>query len=174
MFTDVHNFSVAMIGLQLQRSCQFVQALYETIGESVAVRSGEILKYLGDGVFVLFPEDRAVEAIECGIEMRANSGELVSKWELPAEIELEVGISFGEIGIGIFGHPSLLQRDAFGEAINEAAMIGHHRGIAIADPVRNLLNKKFVLHPLPDANLKWRSSPLKVWEIEEEAIDAAG
>ena len=172
MFTDVHSFSVAMVGLGLERSCQFVQALYETIGESVVARSGDILKYIGDAVIILFTEDRAVDAIRCGVEMRANFSELVSQWKLPSEIELEVGVSFGEIGIGQFGHPTLLQRDAFGEAINEAAMIGHHRGVAIAEPVRNLLNDEFVIRPLPDAILKWRTHPLPVWEIDEEAIES--
>ncbi len=172
MFTDVHSFSIAMVDLGLQRSYRFVQALYETIGESVIPRSGEILKYIGDGVIVLFGEGDAVDAIRCAKEMREKFATLAAQWELPPETELEVGISAGEIGIGLFGHESLVQRDAFGEAINEAAMIGHHRGVAIAEPVRSLLNNEFILNPLPDANLKWRSSPLQVWEIEGEAIES--
>lgn len=172
LFTDIHHFSLAS-KILAERLYDFLQELYETLGDIVIGHQGELIKYFGDGLLCVFPIDLEHKAIEGAISMRKAFTEMVRQWELPGETELEVGISEGEVGEGIFGHQTLRQRDIFGEVVSQAAMIGHHRGIAITEQVYDKVKDMYAVRPLPDVILKWQEEPLKVWEIDE-SLSMAG
>lgn len=166
LFTDVHNFSIASRALA-ERQYAFLQELYETLGDILVEHQGELIKYLGDGLLCVFPVGLEQEAVASGIAMREAFSEMVKRWGLPADTELEVGIGAGEVGEGIFGHRTLRQREVYGEVVNRTAMIGHHRGVAITEQVYEEVKDAYAVRRLPDRILKWQEEPLKVWEVEE-------
>jgi adenylate cyclase len=166
LFTDVHNFSVATQVLG-ERQYDFLQEFYETLGDIVVGHQGELVKYLGDGFLSLFPVGLEQEAIASAIAMRETFSEMVRRWGLPADTELEVGIGVGEVGEGVFGHRTLRQREVLGEVVNRTAKIGHHRGVAITERVYEQVKDAYAVRRLPDVVLKWQAEPLKVWEVEE-------
>jgi adenylate cyclase len=165
LFTDVHNFSIAAKVLA-ERQYEFLQELYETLGDIVVGHQGELIKYLGDGFLSVFPVGLEQKAVASAIAMREAFSEMVRRWGLPADTELEVGIGAGEVAEGIFGHRTLRQRDVYGEAVNRAATIGHHRGVAITERVYEKVRDAYAVRRLPDVILKWQEEPLKVWEVE--------
>jgi len=126
MFMDIHNFSIAAVILGVNQYA-FLQQVYETLGDMIVAHEGEILKYLGDGLLCVFPADLASEAVECAMKLRQAFDGLAREKNFPADTELEIGISAGEVAIGVFGHKSLRQKDVFGNQVNRAAVIGHHR-----------------------------------------------
>ena len=164
LFTDIHNSSIA-IQMLAERQYDFLQEFYETLGDIVVGHQGELLKYLGDGFLSVFPIGLEQEAITSALAMREAFSEMVRRWELPADTELEVGIAVGEVGEGVFGHRTLRQRDVFGEVVNRAAKIGHHRGVAITERVYEKVKDAYAVRRLPDVVLKWQEEPLKVWEV---------
>jgi class 3 adenylate cyclase len=103
LFTDVHNFSIVTKALA-ERQYEFLQELYETLGEIVVGYQGELVKYLGDGFLCVFPIGLEREAVASALAMREAFLEMVRRWGLQADIELEVGIGAGEVGEGVFGH----------------------------------------------------------------------
>jgi adenylate cyclase len=166
LFTDVHNFSIAAKVLA-ERQYEFLQELYETLGDIVVEHQGELIKYLGDGFLSVFPVGLEQKAVASAVAMREAFSEMVGRWGLPADTELEVGIDVGEVAEGIFGHRTLRQREVYGEVVNRAAMIGHHRGVAITERVCEKVRDAYAVRRLPDVQLKWQEEPLKVWEVEE-------
>ena len=166
LFTDVHHFSIAAQVLA-ERQYAFLQALYETLGDIIVEHRGELVKYLGDGVLCIFPAGLEQHAVASAVAMREAFAEMVERWELPADTELEVGIGAGEVAEGVFGHRTLRQRDVYGEVINQAARIGHHRGVAITERVYEKVKDAYAVRRLPDVVLKWQEEPLRVWEVEE-------
>ena len=58
--------------------------------------------------------------------------------------------------------------DVLGECVNEAAMIGHHRGIAVTKPVRARLSDAWSTRPLGQLSFKGSAEVLPVWEVVEE------
>ncbi len=166
MFMDIHNYSVVGRALQ-EAQYDFLQTVYERFGDSIVAHSGEIIKYLGDGILCVFATDAAVPAIQCALELRQIYANIVREWDLSQATELEIGLSAGPVAVGIFGHSSLRQRDVFSEIVNEAAVIGHHRGVAITAAVYERVKDNFPTHPLEPYQLKWREDPLHVWEIVE-------
>jgi class 3 adenylate cyclase len=160
----------------------FIQAYYQMLGEAVVRHGGRVIKYIGDGSMSIFPAAdanagavpgsgaaaAAAAAILCGFELRDGYARISAAARLGVETELEVGIAYGPVVAGTFGHASLRSYDVFGEAVNEAAMITHHRGVAVTGALRALFADRAAdglgFTRLPDRPLKWRPEPLEVWE----------
>jgi len=168
LFCDVHEFSIASVALG-DRLPGFIQDFYQTAGERIVSAHGTIMKYMGDMIFALFADKAELPAVRCALEMRSDFAALASRWKLPAPTELEVGIGSGAVARGTFGHPSHLEEDAFGEAVNVVASICHHRGVAITESVREKLAGAFPLTRLPPRKLKWRNDPVELWAVSEAA-----
>ena len=166
LFTDVHNCSIAFNTLA-ERSYSFLQEMYEGLGDIIVEHKGEIVKYMGDAMLCVFPAGSENEVVACCLKLRKAFSDLMSGRGLPGDIELEIGIGSGEVVMGMFGHRSLMQKDVFGEEVNRAATIGHHRGIAVTERVRDKVKRKYGTRRLPDFRVKWQREPLKVWEIVE-------
>jgi class 3 adenylate cyclase len=167
LFMDVHNFSLAG-PLLAEDQYNFLQEMYEKLGDIVVDHQGEILKYLGDAILCVFLAGSEVRAVQCALELRKTFADMASRRGLPPDTELEIGIGSGKVAIGIFGHRSLQQKDVFGEVVNQVEMIGHHRGIAITERVYSSIRTSYETRRLPDFQVKWQEEPLKVWEVREE------
>ena len=169
-FCDCHNFGflIRELGDSL---FGFMDDFYRRCGECIASRGGRIIKYLGDSILAVFPEDAAELAVAAGACARAEYAALVRALETDVESDLEVGISCGPVQEGITGHESFRAFDVVGECVNQAAMIGHHRGIAVTGPVRARLSAAYETRPLEPLNLKGAAEPLEVWEIVSGWID---
>ncbi len=166
LFTDIHNYS--LVAMQLaDEQYGFLREVYDELGSIVVESRGEIIKYLGDGMLCLFPAGFETEAVKCSIRLRQGFAGLVNKRGLTIETELEIGIDSGRVALGVFGHESLRQKDVFGEVVNLAATIGHHRGIAVTGPVYEKVKKVFPAKELPEVKVKWREEPVRIWEIIE-------
>jgi class 3 adenylate cyclase len=163
-FCDCHHF------LLLTRELgdvllEFTDSFYQQCGECIASRGGRIIKYIGDSILATFSENGADDAVAAGICARAEYASLVDRYARGVESELEVGISRGQVVEGIVGHESHRAFDILGECVNEAAIIGHHRGVAVTDEVRELLSGKYETRALEPRRLKSRDEPLAIWEI---------
>ena len=171
LFTDVHEFSIVMRKMGATGPLAFINEMYETIGEIVVRHAGTIIKYIGDAILIVFPVGDPAEtvrtAVACAREMRVAYDEQVERAGITHETELETGIAIGEVERGVVGHESGRIDDVFGEAVNRAAMIGHHRGVAVTDAVHELLGPEYPCHRLPDVTLKWQDEPLIVWALDE-------
>ena len=165
-FTDVHNYSIAVNTMDGNHS-GFLQDMYERLGDIIVAHRGDIISYIGDSILSVYPAGSENDVIKCSMELRKSFFDLVKEKALPTETELEIGIGAGRVEIGIIGHRSLRQRDIFGEVVNQTAMIGHHRGIAITEPVYHSIKMSYKTVKLPEMKVKWRDEPLKVWEVVE-------
>lgn len=166
VFTDVHHFMQIHEELG-ERSYDLIQELYEESGEAIVKHGGEIVKYLGDSVFAIFPAGHETEAIECARDMRRAYADLLGRYGVETESELEVGIGSGQVTVGVFGHRTLRTRDAFGRKVSETAMLMHYRGIAISREVFESVGDRYQTRRLADMPLKWQEEPLARWAIVE-------
>lgn len=166
-FSDLHNFSQIDRDLR-ERSVDFIQDFYATVGEIIVENRGEIIKYMGDSVFALFPCNSENRVVQAAVEMRRAYRNLLEQYQVDTESELEIGIGSGEVTVGTFGHPTLRVKDAFGVAICDTAVMMHHRGIAITQAVHEKIEARVPTKRLPDLQVKWRETPLTRWEIIEQ------
>jgi adenylate cyclase len=155
LFVDIHD-SWTVMNLLGRDACGFLQEIYEKLGDIIVEHKGEILKYMGDGILCLFPDRSENEVVKCASELRKAFAKILSERGISHDTELEVGIGSGEVEIGIFGHKSLLQRDAFGDEVNRVIVIGHHRGIAITRRAYDRIRIDYEVRELPQ---------MEAWEV---------
>jgi adenylate cyclase len=167
LFMDIHDYSIVMSMLGRNKSCSFLQEVYEKLGDIIVEYRGEIVKYMGDAILCVFPAYSENQVIECSLKLRKVFSNIVRERNISHDTELEIGIGSGDIEIGMFGHKSLMQRGVFGEEVNRTAVIGHHKGIAITEKVYEKVKTNYKTNKLPEFRVKWQSEPLKVWEIVE-------
>ena len=100
----------------------------ELFGPVVAARGGQIVKRMGDGWFVVFPN--ASEAVACAVEVqKALNGHEV--------IQLRIGVHIGDV--------TFQDDDVYGDGINVAARLeglADAGQVVISDMVHNSLDKK--------------------------------
>jgi adenylate cyclase len=166
MFCDCHDFS------RLQRDLGndlfvFIEEFYDRCGQCITTAGGTIIKYIGDALLATFPEECADAAVSAARCLRREYAAIVAGLESRVDTEMEVGISAGEVFEGVIGHSSNRSFDVFGECVNEAAVVGHHRGIALTADMRKLLDPSTRVRQIEPRQLKWRDSPLEVWEVLE-------
>lgn len=166
LFTDIHDFS-KIANMLKENQYSFLQEVYEKLGDIIVAYKGEVIKYMGDAILCIFPADSENEVVKCALDMRKAFRNIVSARNILHDTELEVGIGSGEVGVGLFGHKSLIQKDVFGEEVNQAAMIGHHRGIAITENVYDKIRMDYKTGRLPEFPVKWQEEPLRIWEVIE-------
>lgn len=164
MFMDIHNFSMVMTSLE-EKQFEFLQEVYERLGDIIVTYQGEIIKYMGDAILCIFPANSEERAIQCAVELRRAFAQIITENSIPHEAELEVGIGSDAVAIGMFGHRSLRMKDIFGEEINRVAMIGHHRGIGITENMYEQIGLSHKTRELPKVKVKWQREPLKFWEV---------
>ena len=164
LFCDAHSFGKA--GREAgDRLGDFMQAFYEQVGDAIVSQGGRIIKYIGDAMLATFPAGSEAAAVQAGIDMRDAYAKVVRSFALKTETDLEIGINAGDVFTGTFGHPSYQTYDIFGNAVNEAAVIMHHRGVAVLEAVYEACKDTFTFVQLPDQTVKWMPESLKAWEI---------
>ena len=164
MFVDLHNFSVVSARLGT-RTPDFIQAFYVLVGDAVVSRGGQLIKYLGDAVFACFDEGEELAAVNAGLEIRERYSDLAGDFGVGDITEAELGIGGGMVGFGTYGHPSLRVTDISGEAVNEAAVIMHHRGVAVTRSVYEAVVGHVQCGPISPFQAKWRDTPIERWEV---------
>ncbi len=166
---DLHNFSFIANKIP-DNSYKFLQDYYESIGNIITKKGGEVIKYIGDCILSTLQKDSELTAINCAIKMRLCYIEMIKKYNIKTETELEVGIGSGEIIYGIFGHESLRSKEIFGNIVNLVSRISCHRGIAITEGVYMKVKNDIALKFLKELKIKGDDKSHNIYEVTNNLV----
>ena len=99
----------------------------ECIGDAVAERDGEVLKFLGDGILAVFPaapsgaERACIEAVRAAIDARRRNAALNARRAAVGgpTLDLSIALHFGDVLYGNIGTARRLDFTVVGPAVNE-------------------------------------------------------
>ncbi|MBX9946802.1 MAG: adenylate/guanylate cyclase domain-containing protein [Reyranella sp.] len=131
-FSDMRDFTGLNERLPADEMLELLNNYLQLVGDAVAPRGGEILKFIGDGVMVIFPVDDAmflpmvtssalgaarqlVEDAEAGNLARATGGR--------EPMRFGVGLHVGIVTFGNIGTEDRLDFTVIGPAVNRAARL---------------------------------------------------
>jgi adenylate cyclase len=131
-FSDLRDFTPLTESLPPQRLLGMLNAYFELVAAAVTARGGEILRFIGDAMLIVFPvtpSTSARAACESALEgardayaslatlnhRRRRSGE--------PEIRFGVGLHVGEAVYGNVGAPDRLDFTVMGPAVNRTARL---------------------------------------------------
>lgn len=118
VFADLAGSTGVFESLGNEKATRAITRLTHWIGKVCNAHSGRVVKYLGDGVLIVFPENN--DAIEAVTELQRVHRERIRNWPELLKMRLQVGMARGEI--------VEQDGDCFGDAVNVASRLSDLSG----------------------------------------------
>ena len=137
VFADLTGSTGVFESLGNAKATQAITRLTQWIGEVCKSHRGHVVKYLGDGVLILFKESK--NAVEAATELQQVHHNRIQKWPEPLKMRIQIGMARGEV----VEHDA----DCYGDAVNVASRLSDLSG------PDQILASDTVIQQLPDNSL---------------------
>jgi len=131
-FSDLRNFTHLTETLPAEQILDMLNEYFEFVSAAVTARGGEILRFIGDAMLIVFPIDEKTcgqaacnAAIDSAIDAQSTLETMNHRrrrHNQPA-IEFGVGLNVGEVIYGNVGAPDRLDFTVMGPAVNRTARL---------------------------------------------------
>jgi adenylate cyclase len=131
LIADLRGFTALSDQLGELAMVALLNGYFDTLGRAIEEQSGQILKFMGDGLLAVFPigaRDRAatsVSALRAALAARVNlaalNAERAGSGEAPLDFGL--GLHIGTVAFGNIGTGNRLDFTVIGPAVNHASRI---------------------------------------------------
>ncbi|MEJ8570842.1 adenylate/guanylate cyclase domain-containing protein [Microbaculum marinum] len=129
LFADLRDYTALSERLPPAATVRLLDAWFETLGGPIEEHGGEILKFLGDGLLAVFPDDGG-PAAACHAALAAALGADRGFARVPeaaglgaGDIGYGIGLHHGEVGYGNVGTRRRLDFTVIGQAVNLASRL---------------------------------------------------
>lgn len=134
VFADLTGSTGVFEKLGNVKAVQAITRLTQWIGQVCEKNSGHVVKYLGDGVLILFKESQ--DAVEAASELQKIHYDRIRHWPLPLKMRLQIGMARGDV--------VEQDGDCYGDAVNVASRLSDLSGS------EQILVSESVIRQLPD------------------------
>lgn len=131
-YSDLRDFTLHSEVLPPDDLLRMLNQYFETIHQAVDENGGEVLRFIGDAMLIIFPEETC-GSIKAACNAALNSSiqalkktKQINKTRLKQkepEIKFGVGLHFGEVIYGNVGAPNRLDFTVMGPAVNRTARL---------------------------------------------------
>jgi adenylate cyclase len=161
VFADLTGSTGVFESLGNVKAAKAVTRLTQWIGKICALHEGYVVKNLGDGVLMVFPEN--VDAVNAVVELQRLHRERIRDWPEALKMSLQIGMASGEI--------VEQEGDCFGDAVNIASRLSDLSGpeqILATSGVVEQIGKGSDLHTqcMGALEIRGRTEPCIVHRIE--------
>jgi adenylate cyclase len=178
LFADLVGFTTLSESVEPSVLVQILNGYFERMSRAITDHRGFVSTFIGDGILALFGALEANpwqgnDSVHAAIAMRnalAVYNRELAERGLP-ELKVGVGLHRG-VGIaGLVGSEELKEFAIVGRTVNVAARVQdltrvHGVDILLTEEVRETLDPRFALRPLPPAELRGIAKPVAVYAAE--------
>ena len=118
VFTDITGSMSVFEKLGNQKAVYAITRLTKWIGQVCEKHGGHAVKYLGDGVLILFHESE--DALTAASELQNIHYERIKQWPSALKMRLQIGIARGDVVVQ--------SGDCYGDAVNVASRLSDLSG----------------------------------------------
>lgn len=131
-FSDLRDFTRLTETLPSDRLLAMLNAYFEFVTTAVTTRGGEVLRFIGDAMLIVFPAERdsttkaaCAAALDAALDAFNNRAALNQQRRRAGEppIRFGVGLHVGEVIYGNVGAPDRLDFTVMGPAVNRTARL---------------------------------------------------
>ena len=177
LFCDIRGFTPLSEVLSPKEVVSFLNDYYQTMTEIVKQHKGLIIQFVGDEIFAAFGAlehyaDNEVNAVYCALKMMDELPRLNEKYrkKFKTEIEMGIGINFGEVVAGNLGSEDRIRYSVTGDTVNTGKRIetitkDHPDSIIISDSVYQKVKDIFKVKAWDPLFVKGKKEKLLVYEV---------
>jgi len=129
VFTDVTGFAKEFQNRTNREMFDLMSQFYELIGNEVVASGGKVVKFIGDGALLVYPEENAKRGVEALQQLRATANNWLKTHGLTGE--LRVRAHLGPVICGLLGTASEKRFDVLGDTVNITALL-HSNGFTLS------------------------------------------
>ncbi len=129
VFVDLARFQIASRRLSDEGLAELVQDYYERIADGLKGAGGRVVKFMGDGALLVFPIDRASQAVRTLLLLKQEIDARMAKRKFATGLVARVNA--GEVMAGDFGAKADKRYDVIGNAVNRTAAMRYSEGISL-------------------------------------------
>lgn len=173
MFSDIRSFTTLSEMMTPQENFDFVNDYLNYISPIIREHNGFVIKYIGDGLMAVFPEN-ADDALRAGIAKLQkvsvyNTARLARGYK---PIQIGIGLHIGPLMMGIVGEAARMQGDVLSDVVNLASRIEgltkfYGVSLIISEKVYKRLEEpdRYNVRLLGKVQVKGRGAPVSLFEI---------
>ncbi len=177
LFVDIRNFTQISEKLSPSEVSLILNEYFSEIEPIISKHNGVINKYMGDGLLAVFsqnlkPEEQALNAVKCGIEILNAAKYLKEKLlsEGKPMINIGMGVNTGEVFEGNIGSEKYLEYTVIGDSVNLAFRIESFNHtlktqFLISEYTYEYVKDNVDVVKLSQVNIKGKSKPIDIYEI---------
>lgn len=179
MFSDIRSFTNLSETMTPQEVFNFVNAYLRRMSPEIDRHNGLIVKYMGDGMMVVFPNG-ADDAVAAGIGKLEKVREYNQYRQKVGyqPIKIGIGIHLGYIMVGIVGAANRMQSDALSDTINLTARLEgltkfYGVSLLISGQVLEKLSNRdlYQIRFIDRAIVKGKNEPISVYEVLDAEVE---
>jgi adenylate cyclase len=129
-FCDLRDFTPLTETLQPQALLSLLNSYFEILSAAVVARGGEVLRFIGDAMLIVFPvtgevsRQRACEnAVEAALHGISDMQDFNRNQVDSPQLRFGIGLHIGEVIYGNVGAPDRLDFTVMGPAVNRTARL---------------------------------------------------
>lgn len=142
VFADFTGSTGVFESLGNAKATQAITRLTQWVGSVCEQHYGRVVKYLGDGVLMVFSEN--ADSLEAVTELQRIHRERIASWPEKLKMRLKVGMARGEVVV--------VDDDCFGDAVNIASRLSD-----LCGPDQILATDTVIQKLAPDSLVRFRS-----------------
>jgi adenylate cyclase len=180
LFSDLVGFTRLSDRLDPVTLVEVLNGYFERMSRVITDNRGRVSAFIGDGILALFGSNepnpwQVDDAARAALGMRAALAEYDRELEargLPP-LALGVGIHRGACVAGVIGSRELMQFTVIGRTINIASRVeeltrSHDASILVTGEVREALDRRFQVRPLPEVQVRGIERPVTLFALDGE------
>jgi adenylate cyclase len=174
-FSDIRGFTSMSEEMSPDEIATVLTEYFTEMVEIIFEHSGTLDKFMGDAIMALWGapielDDAADRAIQAAIRQQEILAELNEKWKEQGrrQVEIGIGINFGEVFAGNIGSDRRLEYTVIGDAVNTAARLCSKAGpgeILISDPFYQALKEPPEVEALEPLELRGKAKAVPVYRV---------
>lgn len=177
LFCDIRGFTPLSEVLSPKEVVSFLNDYYQTMTEIVKQHKGLVIQFVGDEIFATFGAlehypDNEINAVYCALKMMDILPGLNQRYRenFKIEIELGIGINYGEVVAGNLGSEDRIRYSVTGDTVNTGKRIetitkDHPDSIMISDSVYQKVKDIFEVKAWDPLYVKGKKEKLLVYEV---------
>ncbi len=130
---DLAGFARACASLDAITIATFLDAWYRRAAPLITSRGGRVVKFMGDAVLAVFPEEAVLAAVDAATALREQL--VTYRGEAGWRVDLGANVHLAIVAEGEFGPDDDRRYDVFGSGVNHLFLMGGGPGIRISEPV---------------------------------------
>jgi adenylate cyclase len=177
LFADLVGFTALGETLTPEALVALLNDYFATMSQVIERHRGQVSKFIGDGLLALFgahePNPWQVDdAVHAALAMQRALAERNATRAAQGGPQLRVGIGIhsGPAVAGVLGSQALMEFTVIGGTVNLAARVerltrAHEAAILVTSAVRERLDPRFTLAPMPATAVRGVGEPVATWAV---------